>query len=294
MKTIITLFMGLFLPMLLLGQSSAQKKTYTSGSSSSSQSQSSQQTYQRVQPTTTYQSQPQVQQQTQQTPVQNYQTNSQSSSQWQRIHSMQKVEKSINTTPAMTNTSGQRSINSVPTVSGKVGTVMSRNQASQKKAFTLPYILIKKVAKVNPNALVPPVQDSNAQHVGGIVIPQKMSVPNVSPPRSHEPIYNYCVSPTMRFYGNYDNYRYLRSGDIYGVHIAAFANYNYCVAVSKWLQKKYKAIPYIIEDISGLRHYHLVFGRWFSYKAAEIFEGKVRRDAPNAFVIRWKNLLAMD
>ena len=200
----------------------------------------------------------------------------------------------MSTTPAVTPTSGQRSINSVSTSSGKISAVMSRDQASPKKVYTFPYMLIKKEAKVNPGALVPHVPDSNAQHVGGMVLPLKMDVPYVSPPRSHEPIYTYYASPTMRFYCCYGNYRELCDGTLYGVHIAVFFNYNYCVAVSKWLQKKYKAIPFIIEDDSGMQHYHLVFGRWFSYKAAEIFEGKVRKDAPNAFVVRWKNLLAMD
>jgi hypothetical protein len=104
---------------------------------------------------------------------------------------------------------------------------------------------------------------------------------------SHSPEMVYKLTPTLRLryvcgdiYGNRDLFGY-------GVHVAAFKNYDYCVAVSKWLRKKYKAITYIVEDQSGYIHYHLVFGRWLNYKSAEIFEGKVRKDAPNAFVFRW-------
>jgi hypothetical protein len=129
--------------------------------------------------------------------------------------------------------------------------------------------------------------DSSAMHYTGLVLPQKGCETKVNQQCLKSPEKVYRLSPNYRLRYMSGPFCGLQGQNGYGVHIAAMKNYNYCVAVAKWLQKKYHFSFMVLEDETSFTHFHLVFGRWCNYKSAEIFKGKVRRDAPNAFVFRW-------
>ena len=145
--------------------------------------------------------------------------------------------------------------------------------------------LIKR-GEVKPcNVSIISLTDSSAVHHTDNLLYNKSPMKKTCEP----PQRVYKLTPIIKLKCVVGEFRGKPDLDGYGVHIASFLNYNYCLAVARWLRNKYHATSYVFEDQEGYTHYHLVFGRWIYCKMAQIFLGKVRREAPNAFVVVWRN-----
>lgn len=73
----------------------------------------------------------------------------------------------------------------------------------------------------------------------------------------------------------------------FGVYIASFRNKTYCDNIAYYLQKKYKVIPYIVQEYGNSFRFHLVMGRWISFSTAKIYLAKFRHEIPKSIIIRW-------
>jgi hypothetical protein len=82
-------------------------------------------------------------------------------------------------------------------------------------------------------------------------------------------------------------YFYTTAG-AYGVYVASSLDISVQMKRMNYLSRKYKVKGYIIEELASAKKYHLVLGRFRQLKMAAITEGKVRKEIPKAFVVKWK------
>ena len=273
----------LLLPVSLMGQGVVQKQTYTP---------TSQTVYQKQTQPANVQTQSQSRQTYQ--PVQQYS---------QPVNQQLRVDKQMNTHLQQgysTNNNYPNSSSVSSSTTGKIMAANARGLQSIAKNHTLTKRTSDKPDKqevadigferkeitIRPNILVNTISDSSTGlnpniTVNGIYDPCKAK------PIEPEAVYKF--TPAFRLC--YTSCTPTGWNDLagYGVHIAAFLSYNYCVGVANYIRKKYHATSYIFEDQKGYPHYHLVFGRWLNVKSAQIFREKVRREAPNAFICFWRN-----
>ena len=286
MKTRLLLIALTLSPAFLFGQGGGQKGTYTQASNSgyrnqtytgSSQSSGSYQPKQTYQPTQQY-TQPKTQQ---------YQTVKQDNSQLQkgyRNETRYQGTPTYKTSPSVTKLNetyqpvGLQSIARADKVEKTVKTENIKKVTLERKTTTHGEIQ-------NVNATQYAQKEENSPEGTEVLVNYKIPQKEVLLPKSPELVYK--LTPNLRLrcvVGDFHGWCDLHG---FGVHAASFVNYNYCLSIAKWLSKKYHAVSYIVEDQSVYPHYHLVFGRWYKYISALIFEGKVRKEAPNAYVFRW-------
>ncbi len=287
MKTRLLLIVIVLLPILLSGQGVVQKQNSTQTSNTGYQSQTYQngsqntnsyQPTQTVQPTLQY-TQPQNQQYT---VVK--QNNTQLQNGYSGVNTYQNPNNGYNSVKYQPGAS-EKTRGMLPL--GKTGSITKNNMDQKGLRTNTGQIVERKDPVQKPNTLVNSIADSSSGHYTDVIVLQKFPLKESYVPQSPEVVYK--LTPTLRLRyvsGCFNGWNDLNG---FGVHIAAFVNFNYCKGVANWIRKKYHATSYIFEDQSGYPHYHLVFGRWLSFKSAEIFEGKVRREAPHAFVCLWRN-----
>ncbi len=287
MKTLVFFVSALLIPAFLFSQGLGQRQISSQTSNSGFQAQQCSYSLQQVQPTSTYQIQQTVQPTIQQQSVQQNQTDYQSHSQLQNGYNNTKIERNSNNEYSNSKSEGKLSdknygsnaIN-ISNVLSKTITVDKGNVVSQKKHINnlvrpRPIVLYSKLNGI-ATTNYPIGVDANIKN-----LPEKLPKSVISPAKV------YWLTPTVRLLNCYGSARRFSDIDGYGVYAGSFNNYQYCLAVSNWLRKKYKAEYFIFEDISHGVHFHLVFGRWVSHYSATIFRGKVSEDVPYAYIVRW-------
>jgi hypothetical protein len=291
MKTLVLFFSVLLIPVYLYSQGGVQKQNYSQSSNRVSQSQTYQGSVQSTnsyQPRQTYQPTPQYNQHQSEPYQVEKQNNSQLQSgytqdaKYQNSYKYNKVEES----------NLNRSDRSLQTV--LLRDVAKRNTQKTVRTATQRGKNLVKVGnstEIAPHDASDHGKDYSVSSTTSEVVLVKYPVKNSYVPQSPEVVYK--LTPTLRLRCVLGRFNGLCDLNGFGVHIATFINFNYCVGVANWIRKKYHAISFIFEDQSGIPHYHLVFGKWSYYKEAEVFEGKVRREAPHAFVIRWRSDLSV-
>jgi hypothetical protein len=285
MKTRLLLIVFLF-PAVIFGQGGGQKGNYTPTSNTvyksqtytgSSQSSGSYQPKQSYQPTQQY-TQPKTQQ---------YQTVRQDNSQLQKGYSNEKRYQGSSSYSNSSTVSKQNEtyrpvgLNSItkPEKDEKISKTGSVHKVEIERKPTAS----GEIQNVNTMQYAQKEEKSSAGT--DVLVNYKIPEKEVYLPKSPELVYKLTPGLRLRYVvGDFHGWCDLHG---FGVHAASFVNYNYCLTIAKWLSKKYHATSYILEDQSNYPHYHLVFGRWYKYISALIFEGKVRKEAPNAFVFRW-------
>ncbi|MEI6122588.1 MAG: hypothetical protein WCQ95_03065 [Bacteroidota bacterium] len=285
MKTSVLLWVSIVVPAFLFGQGTVQKQTGSQSSGQSYQKQTGSYNVQPVQQTNTMQVQQQVQPTYQQQPIQQTQSYSKPTYQSQSSSHVGKYEKSTVNNANKPRVDASRNSTLATGVSGYLSINNTiKDYKDGNKSF-----LMKRNTESKPKPVIISYKDSSSVQTpdGTITSPIKYDIPDlyaykVSPPT------NVCrVTPAIRLYCINGNRNNLCTLDGYGVWAGAYKNYNYCLSVAKWLKKKYMANAFIFEDISYGIHYHLVFGYWKNHYLALIFQGKIRKDIPYAYIVRW-------
>jgi hypothetical protein len=287
MKTRILLIAVTLIPCLLFGQGEVPKQSFTQTSGSSCQNQPSQgcvQNQNTYQPKQSYQSTPQ----NNQPQNQQYQPVRQDNSQLQSGYHYDTKYQNSNSYPG----SSKINLNRTEKESGlsslmKIDSYYKINATKFSRLSSSDLHLLKYGSVKPHNTSICSLTDNSGSHQTGEFVLEEDPVKKSYVPRCPEVVYK--LTPTLRLRCVVGEFRGECDLNGFGVHIATFLNYDYCVAVAKWIRNKYHATSYVFEEQRGYPHYHLVFGRWTYYKSAEIFEDKVRRDAPHAFVIRWRS-----
>ena len=281
MKTHLLFVVSIIISGFLYGQNAGQKQNYSQPSENSYRSQPASSAVQQNK-ATNYQQQQQNQpvQQNQQRNVTPVYTGTQNNS------PLQYGSKQIPVTYRSNDYSLQRKNTAIDKKEEKLTSLMRYNEADMRHAkiqrINKPQLLNETAAK--PHEILP-LADSAVVHDQEGYLLQKNPIAQAYPRFCPREVY--YITPNMRLKLVVGKFGGVSGLSGYGVHIASFLNYNYCVTVAKWLRNKYKATSYIVEDISGGSHYHLIFGQWYNYKSAQIFEGKVRQVAPYAYVFKW-------
>lgn len=96
------------------------------------------------------------------------------------------------------------------------------------------------------------------------------------------------ISPVRYFRCLYGSSYFYASAGAYGVYVASSPDLSIQTKMMNYLSRKYKVKAFVIEEFASAKKYHLVLGRFRQLKMAFITEGKVRKEIPKAFVIKWK------
>ncbi len=290
MKTHLLLVAGILFPGFLFCQGVVQKQTYTQTSNTTYQSRTNQGGGQTVNANSTYH------------PQQNSQSTSTSRYSQQQSQQTNNTVRQDNLHVQNGYHANNKNLNADKTISstesnldkGKNISGLSQMRKPDDSYLSGSEILTTKDIHLNrkgsvgkPNVLVNFLDDPNITYHPTGAIPVTYFKSKSYKSTVISPAQVYYLKPGLRLKVVGGDVCELKNLDGFGVHIACFANYKYCESIAKWLRNKYKATFYILEDSYSYNHYHLVFGRWLSFKTAEIFEGKVRRNVPWAFVFPW-------
>ena len=279
MKTLVFFVSALLIPAFLFSQGLGQRQISSQSSNTGFQQPTSSYS---VQQSNTYPVQQQVQQ-VQQQQVQPYHSGLESHSNIQNAYSNTKYDKNYSNIDASNRIFGTDQSNYLSNISFSLSKTDPGNISSdvfKKKQ-------INKIIRTRPDLQFSKLNDIASTNYPIGVDANIKNVPEKQPKSIISPAKVYWLTPTTRLLNYNGSARNFYDIDGYGVYAGSFNNYQYCLAVSNWLRKKYKVDYFIFEDISHGVHFHLVFGRWVNHYSASIFKGKVSEDVPYAYIVRW-------